>query len=242
MKRKLLFLFLVAIIAVLAFLYTRPTLPTLAVDKVYGVTERGKTILVNVTLNNVPACNGWLVDLTWDPEILRVSSGPAPYPGGPSVAMTEGSFLKNIGYTHFSINSIDNDRGETVVGAQFFSVGTSASGSGVLLSINFTVLQVGTTTIEINPPSPTLNQSIVTDAQGTIMDHAEVYGLVTNEGPPPIWTDAEFQSTALLGEVAVLGVMTVIGYLKTHPRPPKSARRKAELQPIVDSKDQVESD
>jgi len=242
LKRKLLFLFLVVIIAVLAFLYTRPPLPVLAVERVYDVTERGKTILVNVTLNNVVACNGWLVNLTWDPEILRVSSGPPPYPGAPSVAITEGPFLKNVGPTNFGINSFDDVKGEIIVGEQFPNTGTSAGGSGVLLSINFTVLQVGTTTIEINSPSPTLHQSIVAGAQNNIMDHAEVYGLVTNEGPPPIWTDAGFQSTVMLGEVAVLGAMTVIGYLKTHPRPPKSAKRKAELQPIVDSQDQVESD
>lgn len=114
----------------------------------------------------------------------------------------------------------------------------SASGTGVILTINFTVVKVGTTTIETRPPSTLWNQSLIADSSNHLVDHAEAYGLITSEGPPPVWTSADFQTTTITGEVVVLGVASAVIYQRRHPRPPKHERRKAELQPVVVPEDQ----
>jgi hypothetical protein len=164
--------------------------------------------------------------------------------GGPPVGLLEGPFLRSAGSTFFIVNFADNEQGETVVGA----VGASASqvgatGSGVLLVMNFTVIKVGTTTIEMNPLSPPQNnQSILMNLQNEEISHTEINGLITEKGPPPMWASMDFQFSLIGAEVAVLALATGIVYLRAHPRPPKSARRRAELQPMIDAEDQVDSD
>jgi hypothetical protein len=245
LKKKMLVLFLVALIAAVAYLYTRPTLPVLSIDKVYNVTNVGDTVLVNMTLNNVPSCGGWETTLVWDPSVANLTTGginfTQPAFGGPSVGLFEGPFLKNVASTLFIVNSADNKKGEAVVGAVFVSAGQAASGTGVVLAMNFTILRVGTTTIEMRPPFAGANQSVVVDAKNHLVDHAEAYGLVTEKGPPPVWTSADFQNTTIATEVVVLGAASSVAYWRTHPRPPRSERRKAELQPILEREDQAES-
>ncbi len=118
--------------------------------------------------------------------------------------------------------------------------GTGVSGTGVVLVMNFTIVHPGTTTIEFRPPFPNTNQSIVVDPsqQPQKIGHIEVNGLITDQGPPANWTGAGFQETTIATEVIVLAAATYVVYLRTHPRPPKSARRKAELQPLIDPEDQ----
>ncbi len=70
----------------------------------------------------------------------------------------------------------------------------------------------------------------------------ETNGLVTEKGPPPLWASTGFQYPLIAGEVIVLAIATGIVYIRTHPRPPKSARRRAELQPVIDAEDQADSD
>jgi hypothetical protein len=244
LKTKALFLVLAVIIAVFAYLYTRPQQPVLSIDKVYDVTEVGKTVMVNVTLGNVPACGGWLIDLVWDPYIATLTTGgpnsTTPASGGEAVVLIDGPFLRKAGSTRFMINSANNTKGEAVLGSLLSNEGQSVSGTGVILMINFTIVRVGTTTIEMKPPSPTvLNQSWIIDASNHPVDHIEVNGLITEKGPPPVWAVADFQSTLIVGEVVVLLAASAIVYQRTHPRPPKSVKRKVELQPVVDPEDQV---
>ena len=243
MKKKALFLFLIAAIAILAYLYTRPSQPVLSIDKAYGMTEVGQTVLVNVTLIDFPSCSGWLINLNWDPYYVKLTSGTPARIGAPPYVVIEGPFMKSSGATLGLIfNYIDNERGQMIVGDQFLQAGHTANGTtGVILAINFTVVNVGTTTLVPAQASPVVNQSIVADVKGAILDHAEVAGLITDKSPPPIWEGMEFQTTLIVGEIVVLLAATGIVYWRTHPRTAKSERRKAELQPIFDSKDQGES-
>jgi len=242
LKRKMLVLLLVVLITVMAYLYARPTPPVLSIDKVYDVTKVGDTVLVNVTLNNVPSCGGWIMVLVWDPTIVRLTTGGPDSVRpvlGPSVVVTEGPFLKTKGTTRFIINSADNINGMIVMG-DGFPAGGSVTGTGVIVGLNFTIVNVGTTTIETRPPGTSVSQTLLVDESNHPVDHVEVYGLITNEGTPPTWTSAEFQNTTIAAEVVILGAASAVIYWRRHPRPPKSERRRAELQPVLESEDQGE--
>ena len=242
MKRKALILLIVVVIVVLTYLYVLPPPTVLSIDSAYNANEVGQTVLLNATLNNVPGCGGWALVLVWDPNIAQITTGvpngTVPAAGGPPVGIFEGPFLKDVATTHFIINYVDNENGTAFVGALFTSPGPEAIGTGVIFTINFTIIHVGTTSVEVKPPFTTNNQSIVQNPQGNNIAHSDVDGLITNQGPPPTWTNAAFQETAIGSEILVLAVASSVVYMRTHKRPPKSAKRKAELQPVLDPEDQ----
>ncbi len=242
MKRKLLFLVLAVLLILAAYLYLRPTQAVLSVDKIYNVSEAGSTVLVNFTLTKVSTCSGWQIKLTWDPYYLNVTSGQPPYVGGPPVEVREGPFFKTVNASTIMVfNEMNFSKGVMIV-ADFFAPGSAkfVNGTGVILAINFTVVRVGTSTIELNPPSAGVTQSVVADQGNTIMDHNEVNGLITNEGPPPpAWASTGFQTMLIYGEVGVLGVASVIIYVYANPRPPKAEKKRAEFEPVIDTEDQT---
>jgi hypothetical protein len=243
LKKKALTLLLVVVIAVLAYLYTLPPTTVLGIDSVYNVTEVGQTVLLNATLSNVPACGEWVLALAWNPYIAQITTGvpngTVPAAGGPPAAIFEGPFMKDVAPTHFIINYLDNENGTAVFGCLFVTYGTQASGSGLIFTMNFTIIHAGITTVEIQPPFTTENQSLVLTGQNHYVGHAEVNGLITDQGPPPTWTNAGFQETIIASEILVLAASSSVVYWRTHRRPPKSERRKAELQPVVEPEDQT---
>jgi hypothetical protein len=244
LKRKILVLLLVVVlIAVVAYLYTRPRLPALSIDNVYNVTKAGDAILVNVTLSDVPDCGGWETGIAWDPYIANIAvGGPNSTQagnGGPPVDVIEGPFFQSQAPTFLLLNSVDNEKVEAIVGVVFQTPGGAISGTGVVLMMNFTIVHPGTTTIEFRPPFPNKNQSMVVGpSEQTEIGHIEVNGLITDQEPPASWTSAGFQEITIATEVIVLAAATSVVYLRTHPRPPKSAKRKAELQPLIEPEDQ----
>jgi hypothetical protein len=157
-------------------------LPELSIDKV--VTEVGDTVLVNVTLSNVISCGGWMTGIAWDPYIADITlGGPnSNYAGnGVFVDVVEGPFLKSRAPTFLLLNSVDNEKGEAVVGVLFQTPGeVGVSGTGVILTLNFTIVHPGTTTIEFKPPFTNKNASMVVDpSQQREISHIEVNGLIT---------------------------------------------------------------
>lgn len=242
MKRKALALLLVAVIVVLVYLYTLPAPTVLSIDGVYDVTEVGQTVLLNASLSNVPACGEWVLALVWDPYIAQITigvpNGTQPAGGGTPVGIFEGPFMVDVAPTHFIINYLDNTNGKAVLGAVFQTPNTETRGTGVIFTMNFTIVHVGTTAVEVQPPFTTENQSLVVTGQNIRVGHSEVNGLITDQGPPANWTSGGFQETTIAAEVIVLAAATSVVYLRTHRRPPKSARRKAELQPSIDPEDQ----
>lgn len=241
MKRKLLFLVLAVVIILAAYLYLRPAQAVLSVDKVYNVSEVGSTVTVNITLTKVSSCSGWQIILTWDPYYLNVTLGKPPYVGGPPVDVREGPFFKTVNAsTTMVFNEMDFNKGVMVV-ADFFTPGSGkfVIGTGVILTINFTVVRLGTSTIEFSPPSAGVTQSVVADQANKILDHLEVNGLVTNDGPPPQWASTDFATTLIYGEVGILGVASVIIYVYANPRPPKAEKKRADFEPVIDPEDQT---
>lgn len=123
MKKKMLVLLFVILIAVIAYLYTRPTLPVLSIDKVYNVTNVGGTVLINVTLSDVSSFGGYIMIVVWDPTLLQITTGgpnaTQPQLSGPPVQVIEGDFLKRMGPTRFIINYADNQDGAVYVGDAF---------------------------------------------------------------------------------------------------------------------------
>ena len=153
-------------------------LPILSIDKV--VAEVGDTVLVNITLSNVPSCGGWLVNLVWDPYYVTLTPGPPPSPGAPPYEVIEGPFMKDAGPTRGLIfDTMDDANGNMIVGDLFVSSTGNASGTGIIMIMNFTAIRAGTTTIEMRPLSSAENQSIVADASNHYVDHIEVNGLIT---------------------------------------------------------------
>jgi hypothetical protein len=240
MKRKGLFLILIVAMVILAYLYTRPAEPVLSIGKVYDVTQVGQTVLVNVTLINVPSCSGWLMNMFWDPYYVTLTPRVPPTAGAVPYQVIEGPFLKDVGPTrNLVFDVVDNTNGQMIVGDQLTTSGASASGTGVIMEINFTVVHVGTTTLITAPLSPVENQSVIADAADHAVSHVEIMGLITDKPAPPFWEGMDFQDTLIAGDVMVLLVATAIVYQLAHPRPPKSQRRKAELQPIFEPKDEA---
>jgi len=241
LKRKLLYLVLVVVLILAAYFYLRPSQAVLSVDKIYNVNQLGSNVTVNVTLTKVSTCSGWELNLTWDPYYLNVTMGQPPYVGGPPVEVREGPFFKTINASTIMIfNELDFNRGVMIV-ADFFTPGTNkfVNGTGVILAINFTVVRLGTSTIELNPPSLNVTQSVVADQGNKVLDHVDVNGLVTNEGPPPQWASADFATTLIYGEVGVLGVASVVIYVYANPRPPKAEKKRGEFEPVIDPEDQT---
>jgi len=172
-------------------------LPTLEIDRVYNMTEAGQTVIVNVTLRNVPStigCVGWNLKLTWDSSVARLTTdGPdsvAPASGGPSVVLIEGPFLRYAGATLFVATSVDNDQGEAVLACVLLDQRMNASGTGVVLMMNFTIVKPGTTALELGSPSPYFNQSVVADASNRVMDHVDIEGWITEREEGPATYDA----------------------------------------------------
>jgi hypothetical protein len=234
LKRKALALLLVVVIVFLIYLYTLPPSTVLSIDRIYNVNQVGNTVLVNATLTNAASCTGWALRLDWDPYVVGLATGA-------SSSFTEGPFLKDAGATHFVVESLNTTIGEAVVIEAFSGTEKSASGTGVILTINFTVVHLGTTTIEIGSPSPLYKQATISEVSNPMANHVEISGLITEEGPPPVWTSAGFQNTLIGGEIVVLLAASGIVYWRTHPRSPRSLRRQMELHPVIDSEDQGES-
>jgi hypothetical protein len=203
-------------ISVLCFtiLFSKQPLPTMSIDRVYDVTAEGQMVLVNVTLKDVPStlgCRGWMLNLTWNPDIAKLTTAEVsqgPIPENQYVALTEGPFLRSAGTTYFILNYADNDRGEAVVSSMLSDSGTNASRTGVILMMNFTVVHVGTTTIEFNPPTQSSVQSVVIDAQGHLLDHIETNGLITKEAKAT--NNLTYMGIILSIEIIVFTIVTVL--------------------------------
>jgi hypothetical protein len=197
---------------------------TLAVDNVYDITNTGTTILVNITLSNSPSCTGWMVDLAWDPYILAVSTED---PNGLNVSgkaynIYEGSFTKSVRPADiFKATEVNNIAGRIRgLVALYITSGELPKGTGILATINFTVLHKGTTTIEIVGPGTSSDpkQGIIADEKNMVMPHVELYGLVTERSTPPVWEKTDFQIDVVIFETVVLSVLSGILIWKNMPK------------------------
>jgi hypothetical protein len=209
---------ILSVCVVLVVSYSQQPLPTLSIDRVGNVTEVGQTVLVNVTLSNVPnatGCTGWRLSLAWNPYVAKITTFHDYSIGVPEnvfAVVFEGPYLKQTGKgTVFFISTDpyaleENLEGKIDIFGFISSGGGSVSGTGVILSLNFTVVHVGTTTIEFRSPIQSSNQSLVLDGVGHPLEHVEIEGLITEKGiaEPPSFL------TLILSEIAVLLTVTML--------------------------------
>jgi hypothetical protein len=184
--------------------------PTVGVEEIYNThLQPGQTIIVNVTVSDVPSIIACLVNVAFDPSVLKVTTGD---PGGYNLFGTrygiyEGSFLRrSTNDTMFLVNGVNNKQGSiSAIYDGINPAGISSSGSGVIASINFTCVNA-TTNTAINMTG----ESILLDTPSTEIQHQAVDGFVTADAAPGVWTQLWFQATSgvIIGEVvvAVLGV------------------------------------
>ena len=195
--------------------------PTVKVTSVYNVEEPGATFSVNITVKDVSDVLMWVIDLKWDPNIIRISTGDSngTKKGGIYYNIYEGPFLRSLRTTIFLANSIDNTEGSiTSLSAGYMGPGSTASGNGVLATINFTCINVGTTTIEMTGPSTASSwRSMLVDHSGKEMSHEDVNGVFTENPPPvtPVWAQLWFQTTL----VTVAVVVVAAGYAAIRRKP-----------------------
>ncbi len=162
---------------------------TVSISRIYNMTEPGTTFLVYINVSDVTDLNKWRINLTWDPAIIKIGEGDpngiVPLCNTTKYNVYEGGFLKTASAnTYFGIYSVNNDNGwvQNLWGSL---VATSANGSGVLAIINFTLLQPGTTKIEITGTSSAFpGKSRLQDKNGVEIPHEDIDGLVSDKPPP----------------------------------------------------------
>ena len=239
MRRKTLPMILLLALAITSIVHihqipmleTKAATPILRIVDTYNITQLNMTFNVNITITDVSNLFLWVVDLKWNASVIEVTTGDPQgirrVVGGKYVYFNlyEGPFLKEVHETSFVCNKIDNTQGElTHLGAAYTSLGSGASGSGLLATMNFTCLSVGETTIEIV-------DSVLMSSQQQSIAHQRVNGTVTGKPPPipPIWTQLWFQGT-IVGIAVVAVVATTFRYRKKiAQRLPKREKETDEL-------------
>lgn len=224
MRGKLLLLLILAIIVPsVGYYYMQSSSGTIvSISRFYNLNlQANQTILVNITISDASSLISCRLHLAWNSNVLKVTTGDPngwmdPL-SGIQYGVYEGPFLKTFANsTMFLINKINNVAGN-ISGLldAINTAGASASGSGVFASINFTCVNPGTTAIRIIGPMIT-NSSVpgsIMNTQGTQIPHTNIDGLITNEPPPPIWTEFWFQATvgfALIEIVIIVLIFLVI--------------------------------
>jgi hypothetical protein len=241
----------IALIALLVFASVNATMmanipkaeaqrATLRVSKSYGLNETGTTFLVNITIDNVAELGSWTIDLKWDPNITKLSTGDKS--GLSKKARTgltyyniyEGGFMRNQSTTSFTVNAVNNTNGTlTVLASAFKEVGNSVAGSGTLALINFTLMNVGTTTINIT-------RSTLSDRGGVGVEHTTENGLITNQPPPPppaFWTNPIFRTAVILFFIVVVLPTVVIIRLRG-----KATLTEKDMEKIREYKEEIEGE
>jgi hypothetical protein len=241
----------VALIALLVFASVNATImvnipkaeaqgTNLQVSKVYSLNETGTTFLVNVTIENVAELGTWTIDLKWDPNITKISTGDKnglskrSRTGLIYYNIYEGGFMRNQSTTSFTVNAVDNTNGTlTVLSSTFKEVGNSVAGSGTLALINFTLQNVGTTAINIT-------QSTLQDRSGIGVDHTTENGLITNQPPPPpppFWTNPLLKNAVIVFFAVVVLPTVVIVRLRS-----KATLTEKDLEKIKEYKEETEGE
>ena len=239
MKGKMLFLVIIVVIILAAYFYVRPVKPLLSISDAYNASV-GSIVPINVNITRSPGCVSWNLNLTWDPYYVTIANGTPPFTGAPPLQVREGPLFTGRNATTFMyFLTVDLKAGNLYVSDLFTQPNVYAVGDGTIFILNFTVIRAGSSTIEFNSAAPNNTGSVIGNAQNLIMDHDEANGLITNEGPPPTWATADFQTMLIYEEVGVLGVASVVIYVYANPRPPRAAKRRAESEPVIEPEDQV---
>jgi len=240
--RKELLLIIVLIITVIIVAIVpsepwRPQVPTVAVTSLYNMEiEPGQTFPVNITVTDVPDLYMWFVNMSWDPNIIQITTGDpnGTEKDGTYYNIYEGPFMKSIRETRGIYVSKINNTGGTIktLSCAFKGPGSTLNGSGVLAMINFTLLEKGTAIIDINGPSAEYpGRCVLQDQFGKEMNIEVVDGTVTESGPPPIWTQFWFLAT-VIGIIVIIAEVAAF-YVIIKKRPPSKKQKEEEFEGIA---------
>jgi len=105
--------------------------------------EPGQIFTLNVSISNVQSLYKWTMGLSWNSSVIELE--PAL-----TSAVSEGPFLKSFGRTYFTVLPYTAGSGCLSYISCEFTQPTSASGSGVLLTVRFKTITKGETKITIS--------------------------------------------------------------------------------------------
>jgi len=228
---------------VAAYLLLPSSGPTVSITKLYNSTlQTGQSIIVNVTVSDVSDIISCRINLAFDPSVLKVTTGdPKGWRDdltGTRYGIYEGPFFKSFtNSTMFLINDVSNNLGKiTAIYDAIATAGISASGSGVVATINFTCVNPTTNTF-INITGPSKGHSTLQPSTAGVYDiaHQDINGLVTADGAPGIWTELWFQVTfsVVIVEiiVIVLGIFVTIRWWRS--RTEAESEERAEVEDLI---------
>jgi len=101
-----------------------------------GDTPVNYTFLVNITVTEVTGLAGWAVNLTWNPELLRINSSDDVYLPPDNIFADLNPFEMP--------KTIDNEQGDLLFGAAVGIQQPPFTGSGTMCQVLFTTVKNGT--------------------------------------------------------------------------------------------------
>jgi len=214
---------------------------TVSISKVYDMKTNGTTFLVYINITNVQNLQIWLMNLSWDPAIIKITTGDAKgikptYPlfGTMKYDVYEGGFITNVygNATIFRLEEVNNTEG-WVRNLKCGLSGGSVSGSGALAIINFTLVGNGTTNINITGGSALWpGRSRLQDNALIEIGHDDVWGLVTDQPSPTpeIWAQLWFQVTMAVVVIVVLAAIYMFYRRRRPPKPVEAEKEEEEIE------------
>jgi hypothetical protein len=159
----------------------------LFVDPETLIVEPGQIFTVNVCVTNVNNLGKWSMGLSWDPKVIELD--PVS-----SSAISEGSFLRNVGLTFYRVSTYNAGSGSLSYISSELMLPIGASGSGVLLSARFKAMSRGETIIKI------VNSALY-DNMKQALQHNVKYGQVSVESVlHDLLVNLDAQSSVIFGE------------------------------------------
>jgi hypothetical protein len=211
--------------------------PKVTVSRIYNFKSVNTNFLVYINVSDVVNLNGFIMNVSWNPKIIKLNEGD---PGGitPLKNRTRkfniyfGEFL-NV--TYKGVELINNEKG--YIKCLWGSRKTGGvSGSGVLVKLNFTLIGIGTTKIEItNEVIGAQDQCVIHDSSGKPIPHDELDGIVSDQPPPTpqLWEEPAFQYT-MTGVICVVGAVVIYKTVWKKVRFKRLLKMSREVQPIYE--------
>jgi len=105
------------------------------------ISQPGIEFSVNITVTNSPPVIQWALNLSWNPNVLNITN--------PGTDLIEGDFLKRAGSTAFMAKTYNISDGFIPEMSCIIMAVATSSGDGLLCTINFTSIAMGSSDIDI---------------------------------------------------------------------------------------------
>ena len=153
----------------------------------------GKSFLVNINVSDVTNLWHWRVRLNWNPNVLNFTS------------ITNGPFLESAGSTLF-VPPPEINGSLTIISDTLLSK-NSVNGSGVLATVNFTILAAGQSELTLN------NTLLEEPLSGNQTSHTQIAHTVSNG---QVIVISEFPNWVLPAIIFVVTIPAAILAKKRH--------------------------